>query len=135
MLDQRANAAQVAFAFFADVSGEARWSSWYGCASRKERAPSQQGGETRAVVGDSRADEALPAALDANVRASRKNRIEMRDEQDNATFGVRAGTLANHVAEVVGADVQACSLKKLLQGQAPGGFAEFRGGDFVRRIC
>src|ERR1700723_630445 len=130
--DQRANAAQIAFAFFAHVARENDGLIGAHAAFGKRSRDGDESCETRAVIGNARAGETIAIFFHAHVGISGKNSVEMRGEKNDAV-GVGAGPLADYVSGLVGVNLQAKGFEKLLQELAALGFAKFRSGNFAER--
>src|ERR1700722_8675532 len=130
--DQRANAAQIAFAFFAHVARENDGLIGAHTAFGKRSRDGDESCETRAVIGNARAGETIAIFFHAHVGISGKNSVEMRGEKNDAV-GVGAGPLADYVSGLVGVNLQAKGFEKLLQELAALGFAKFRSGNFAER--
>ena len=109
---QRANAAQVAFAFFADVAREddrfRRVDARFGERARE----AGERGEACAVVGDARSGEAVAMAFHADIGAGGKNRVQMRGEQNDALC-ICARTLGDYVAGLIHANFQARGFEEI----------------------
>ena len=126
---QRANSAEIAFAFFADVSREDDCFRRANARFGKRARQTDESGETSAVVRDAGGLDAMGVALGAHAGGSGKNRIEMRCKKDDGAR-IRAGALADHIADVVRADLEAAGFEKFLEEFAATRFAEFGRGNF-----
>src|SRR5271155_4797365 len=85
-----ATSAEIAFAFFADVAGENNYFVGAHAAFGKRASDGDEGGESRAVIGDAGANETIAVFLDAHFGAGGENGVEMRGEKNDAV-GIRAG--------------------------------------------
>ena len=101
---QGANAAQIAFAFFADIACEDDRFGGLDARFGKRARDACQRSEACAVVSNARSCEAIAVAFHADVCAGGKNCVEMRGKQDDAVR-VCAGAFGDYVAGFVNLNV------------------------------
>ena len=104
--DERADTAEIAFALFADVTGEDDGFVGADAAFGERFGDADQGGETRAIIGDAGTDQAIAIFFDADFSAGGKDGVEMRGQEDDAV-GVGARAFGDYVAGFVDGDFQA----------------------------
>ena len=134
-LQQVLDAAQVAEAFFADVADEENVAGRCEIPAAVHRADHrEQHGQRSRVVADARRGEPRALALDADVRAFRKDGVEMRGDGDERTAGGPSAPHAHDVAFGVALDVGQTVLPQHLQKcRAAFVFLERRRGNFGER--
>ena len=95
--DQGADAAKIAFAFFAHVAGKDDCLGGTNPRLGKRTRQSDESSEAGPVVSNTWRGQAIGVTLDAHISGGGKNGVEMRDKKNDG-FSVRAGTFGNDIA-------------------------------------
>ena len=129
-IDERAHAAKIAFAFFADVGDEENRAARLDAGFVNGARDGDEAGEAGAVVGDAGSVEAIAVAADFYFGAGRENGVEMSGEHHD--FFVRgAGEFADDVAGFVDRDFEAAIGQEIaLTASRARGFLKRRRGNF-----
>ncbi len=131
-VNQRAHSAQVAFTLFADVGGKQNRALRPYLTRLKRARKRHNRGETCAIIGNPRRDQAIAFAQHFYIGVRRKNRIEMCGNQ-NTLFIVCAPKFCNHVAEFIRLRRQPFCCKCRPHRRGPLFFLKRRSGNFRQR--
>jgi hypothetical protein len=127
--DQGAHAAEVAFAFFADVGYEEDGAAGPDLGFLDGAGDGDERGEACAVVGDAGCAQAFAFSADLYVGAGGKDGVEMRGEHHDF-FVVGAGEFADDVAGLVDLHVESGFGEERSHDAGAGGFLERWRGNF-----
>ncbi len=128
-VDQSAHAAEIAFAFFADVGDEENAAARVDLGFLTGARDGDEGGEAGAVVGDAGAEEASAFVANFYVGGRGEDGVEMGGEDDDFFF-VGAAEFADYVAGFVDLHFEAGGGEESFYRGGALGFLEWRGGDF-----
>ncbi len=128
-VDESAHAAEVAFAFFADIGDEENCAARFDSGFMDRARDGDQCGQAGAVVGNSRRVQAFGVAANFHFGAGRKDGVEMRGEHDDFFVG-DARKLGDDVAGFVDRDAEAAIGEERPHGVSARRFLKWRRGNF-----